>query len=99
MENKIEQVVLVYQAGIANVFAVDCFNMSNYGRNARRLLQGSFMACQYFARGIAATGIPVASMHCNMAGDVTNEKWSDNLPEAPFFESMQPVWSKVVKSY
>lgn len=98
-ERIVEKAVLVYQAGIANVFSVESFNMADYGREARRLKQGAFSECENFALGLAAAGIPVASMHCNMAGDVINQKWSDELPEAPFFDKMRPVWHLVVKPY
>ena len=50
------KVVLVYQAGIANVFEVDSLNLSDYGREARRLLQGDFRTCEAFARGCGAAG-------------------------------------------
>jgi hypothetical protein len=98
-ERIVERAVLVYQAGIAHVFAVKSFNMADYGREAKRLKQGAFSECENFALGLAAAGIPVASMHSNMAGDVINQKWSDELPEAPFFDKMRPVWHLVVKPY
>lgn len=96
MSEKIEYAVLVYQAGIANVFAVDCLNMSPLGRNARRLLQHAFGPCEDFARGLAAAGVPVASAWCNQAGDIKDAKWNEHdLDEAPFSDSMHPVWSGV----
>ena len=87
--------VLVYQAGLANVFAVDCFNMAHYGRDAKRLVQGTFGQCEQFARGLAAAGCKVASAHCNQAGDISASTWSINLDDAPFREAMHPVWNKV----
>lgn len=36
------QFILVYQGGIANIFKVDCFNLSPYGRNAVRVFQGTY---------------------------------------------------------
>ena len=87
--------VLVYQAGIANVFAVDCFNLNPFGRNAKRLLQGAFSSCEWFAKGLAAAGVKVATVHCNMAGDITNQIWSEDLDSAPFRESFHPVFAGV----
>lgn len=83
--------VLVYQAGIANVFAVDSFNMSDYGRNAKRLLQHAFSPCEYFARGLAAAGFTIRTAHCNQAGDIVNAQWSEDLDAAPFCESFHPI--------
>ena len=82
---------LVYQAGIANVFAVDSFNLAAYGRNARRLYQGDFRGAEMFARGLGAAGVPVVSLHCNQAGDIAAATWSDDLSAAPFRESFHPV--------
>ena len=87
--------VLVYQAGIANVFKVGCLNMGTTGRNAKRLLQSDFRSCENFAQGLAAAGVKVASAHCNKAGDIVNEKWSTDLEDAPFFKDFRPVWNKV----
>lgn len=77
--------VLVYQAGIANVFAVDCFNLHPLGRQGYRLLQGCFRDCVYFARGLDAAGVKVKTVHCNMAGDIAEQIWSENVEQAPFF--------------
>ena len=93
MTKRNRKAVLVYQAGIANVFAVTAFNMADYGRNAVRLLQADFRACEWFAKGLAAAGYLVASAHCNQAGDIAHAKWSDELPDAPFFDKMCPVYS------
>jgi hypothetical protein len=87
----ITRAFLVYQAGIANVFAVDCHNLNRFGRNARRLLQGAFQPCEYFARGLAAAGVIVRTAHCNEAGDITESRWSEDLDAAPFNESFRPV--------
>lgn len=87
-----ERAVLVYQAGIANVFMVDCFNAGTTGREARRLLQDDFRTCEAFARGLGVAGVKVATMACNAAGDITNARWSENLDEAPFSDKFKPVW-------
>lgn len=88
---KTNKAALVYQAGIANVFAVESFNMSDYGRDAKRLLQHAFGPCEWFAKGLAASGTVVRTFHCNRAGDIAQAQWSDNLDEAPFNESFHPV--------
>ena len=92
---KITKATLVYQAGIANVFAVDSFNLSPFDRNARRLIQYDFRTCENFAQGMAAMGCLVASAYCNEAGDISGRKWSENMDEMPFSESARPVWHKV----
>jgi hypothetical protein len=93
---KIKRAMLVYQAGLANVFAVETFNLSQYDltnqyQDRRRLLQADFRACENFARGLAAAGIFVTTAHCNMTGDITNQTWSEDLDEAPFSECFRPV--------
>ena len=88
--------VLVYQAGIANVFAVDCLNLAPYGREARRLLQADFRSCELFARGLAAAGVRVGTAVCNRAGDVVDQRWSDDLDSAPFSDKFRPVFAGVV---
>jgi hypothetical protein len=89
-----KKAVLVYQAGIANVFEVTSFNMSDFGRDARRIMQNAFGPCEWFARGLVAAGWTVCSAHCNEAGDIAGRKWTEDLPEAPFFDSMHPVYSE-----
>lgn len=84
--------VLVYQAGIANVFEVESFNMADWGREARRLIQADFRACENFARGLQAAGAQVFSAQCNRAGDIVSATWSAYLEDAPFYESMMPVF-------
>jgi hypothetical protein len=86
-----ERYVLVYQAGIANVFRVTSFNLSDYGRDAERLVQSDFRTAEAFARGLAAAGGIVKSAACNRAGDIAREKWTDDLDEQPFSDKFQPV--------
>ncbi|MES2367360.1 MAG: hypothetical protein V4563_15900 [Pseudomonadota bacterium] len=95
MKLKIERAVLVYQAGIANVFAVDCFNFVASGRTATRLLQSDFRTAEAFARGLAAAGTRVASAGCNMAGDIARCGWSADLDAQPFSDKFSPVWAGV----
>ena len=84
--------VLVYQAGIANVFEVQTFNMANDGlRKARRLAQNTFSACEHFALGLGEAGVIVRSAACNQAGDIASAHWTDNLEDAPFSDIFQPV--------
>jgi hypothetical protein len=88
---KTKYAMLVYQAGIANVFAVTCLNLSDFGRDAKRLLQADFRTCESFARGMAASGVTVRTAQCNLAGDIISATWSDDLDSAPFSESFHPV--------
>ena len=79
--------VLVYQAGIANVFQVASFNLSDYGRDAKRLYQGDFNSATMFAKGLAASGMQVKTAACNQAGDIQGATWSEDLEEQPFSDS------------
>lgn len=85
---KIKRAMLVYQAGIANVFAVDCFNLSTFGRNARLLIQSSFRTCVSVCQGLAFAGVIVRTAACNSAGSIENLKWTDNLDEQPFSDKI-----------
>lgn len=82
---------LVYQAGIANVFQVESWNLSPFGRNAKRLMQSDFRTCETFARGLAFGGHLVQTFACNLAGEIANSKWSDELEAQPFSEDFRPV--------
>ena len=86
-----QRAALVYQAGIANVFEVDSFNLADFGRNARRLQQADFRTCESFARGLKAAGVQVMTAACNQAGDIASSHWTDNLSEQPFSEQFRPV--------
>lgn len=83
---KIKRAFLVYQAGIANVFAVEAFNLADYGREARRLYQGDFHSAAMLARGLEAAGVVVKTAACNRAGDIRTETWTDDLDSQPFSE-------------
>ena len=85
---------LVYQAGIANVFEVQCFNLSPYGRDAKRVLQQAFEPCEHFARGLAQAGHLVMTMGCNMAGDITEMQWTDNLDDLPFSNRFARIYQR-----
>lgn len=95
---RMKYAVLVYQAGIANVFQVTSLNLSDYGRDARRLLQSDFRTCESFARGLAAAGVCVRTAACNMAGDIVGQTWSENLEDQPFSDQFHPVHSGAGRS-
>lgn len=82
---------LVYQAGIANVFRVRCFNLAPFGRSAERVMQSDFRTCEAFARGAAEAGAVVHSLACNMAGDIADAQWTDDLDAQPFADKFCPV--------
>jgi hypothetical protein len=88
---RLKYAFLVYQCGIANVFAVRCLNLSDYGRNARRLIQADFRSCETFAAGLAAAGAVVRSAVCNQAGDIVAATWSEDMESAPFSDKFCPV--------
>jgi hypothetical protein len=56
---------LVYQCGFANVFK---------GRD--RVLQHSFLICEWFCRGLKEAGNTVEVYHCDKAGDISEAPWS-----------------------
>ena len=85
---------LIYQAGIANVFRIRTGNLGTWGRDARRIYQGSFIGAELFLRGILA-GNPMAlalSGACNLAGDIIDQNWNDELEDAPFRDKFNPVF-------
>jgi hypothetical protein len=83
--------MLVYQAGIANVFQVACFNLAPYGREAKRVYQGDFRGAEHLARGMGLAGVTVRTGACNRAGDIAEATWSENLEEQPFSDHFRPV--------
>lgn len=83
--------VLVYQVGIANIFEVQCFNLSDYGREAKRIFQGTFQQAECICLGLGTGGHMIKSVHCNQAGDIICATWSENLEDAPFRHNMIPV--------
>jgi len=85
------KIVLVYQGGIANVFEVDCFNMSSFGRNARRVVQGVFRDAMMYACGMDKAGCIVRTAACNKAGDIANEAWFDDLESQPFADKLVDI--------
>ena len=92
-----KKAVLVYQAGIANVFEVASFNLSDYGRDAKRILQASFHTCETFARGLGHAGYLVGTASCNKAGDITGLPWTKGTTDCPFRDSAHSVWIGVAE--
>ncbi len=89
-----EAFALIYQAGIANVFACRTANYGTFGREAKRLYQGDFRGAEVFARGIVAGNAKalIFTGHCNKAGDIAEQPWSEDLDEAPFSEHFHPIF-------
>jgi hypothetical protein len=89
-----EVFALIYQGGIANVFAVRTANYGTFGRDAKRLYQGTFYGAETFTRGILAGNDKalVFSGHCNMAGDIAEQPWSEDLDAAPFSDDFHPIF-------
>lgn len=83
-----DKYVLVYQAGIANVFRVNAFTVAHpIKRNAVRVVQSTFRPCEWFCRGLAAAGAEVRVAACNMAGDIAQQTWTGDLDAQPFSAS------------
>jgi len=90
-ELEFERAVLVYQAGIANVFSVKSFDLrKGEDRGEARLLQHAFRSCEDFARGLAAAGVTVRVASCNQAGDIALHDWTPGLDDCPFRDSAHP---------
>lgn len=83
---------LVYQGGIANVFRVECYNLSGMDRGAARIYQGDFRTAEAIAIGLGWAGAIVQTLACNMAGDIINQPWTDDLDAQPFAEKFAPVF-------
>jgi len=88
MPRPMKRAMLVYQAGIANVFAVRCLNLCDYGRDALRLYQGDFHSARMYAVGLGAAGVVVRTAACNMAGDIARYRWTEDLQSQPFAERL-----------
>lgn len=78
------RLMLVYQAGIANLFRVASFNKGTYARDAVRVYQGDFRTAEAMARGAELAGAIVRVSACNQAGDIIDATWNTPLGEAPF---------------
>ena len=84
---------LVYQAGVANIFEMSPWEESETDHNLdnsvscdkKRVLQHSFIACEWYCRGLRQAGKTVRVYWCNEAGDIQNSVWwHDNFCNAPF---------------
>lgn len=81
------KIMLVYQAGIANVFHVERFALTREARGTQqRLLQHSFDACAWYVRGLVDAGAEHVVACCNMAGDIADRQWSYQLDNAPWHD-------------
>lgn len=90
MAKQKKTLVLVYQAGIANVIEI---NHDGKGRGiAKRILQGTFAQCEWFMRGAQHAGADVDVAGCNMAGDILNRAWTRNLDSLPFHDQFGCAW-------
>jgi hypothetical protein len=86
--------MLVYQAGIANVFKVDRIGITEGGRGrTERLYQGDFHTAVAFVRGMIAAGANVATAACNQAGDISGAKWTWDLESQPFADQLVNVFT------
>jgi hypothetical protein len=83
-----KRAMLVYQAGIANVFKVTSFNLSDFGRDAKRLYQGDFRGAVQLSRGLGLAGVTVRTAACNMAGDIARSHWTEDLESQPFSDKL-----------
>lgn len=88
---KVSKAVLVYQAGIANVFKVDRFSLGCRDRFGLRLMQADFRSCEMFAHGLGVAGAVVLTASCNQAGDIINAEWVEGLDDCPFRDNARPV--------
>lgn len=71
--------MLVYQAGIANVFEVEVIGLTPPARgNTTCLMQGTFSTCRWFALGLKAAGVEVSTAWCNQAGNIIGADWTDD---------------------
>ena len=92
---------LVYQAGIANVFALenvpDGQKVNGHDLGAVRVLQYSFSPCEWFCLGLNRMGAKIWVFHCNMAGDIARADWDSDLDNAPFRENMSKTLMSVTQ--
>ena len=86
----VRRYALVYQAGIANIFRVSCFNLSDYGRDAMRVYQGDFHTAEAIFHGMWLGGAKLMTAHCPNAGDIAHQQWRTDFDAMPFRESARP---------
>ena len=82
--------VLVYQAGIANVFAVNKAHASAAKRETEtRVYQGDFRTAEAMIHGAWLAGARVHYAFCNQAGDIARRDWDTEQDSAPFADAMR----------
>ena len=96
--------ILVYQAGIANLFCVPNSNvLAGYDRlglsaatralavlDTERVYQGDFRTAEAMARGAMLCGADVRIASCNRAGDIAGAPWVKGLDDCPFRNEANP---------
>ena len=96
--------ILVYQAGIANLFRVPNSNvLAGYDRLAlsaaqralavldtQRVYQGDYRTAEAMARGMVLCGADVRIASCNRAGDIAGAPWIKGLGDCPFRDAANP---------
>lgn len=81
--------ILVYQAGIANLFKVPSFDSYTESAN-KRVFQGAFNTAEAMARGAMLAGAQVRVASCNHAGDIADAVWAQGLSDCPFRNDARP---------
>lgn len=88
------KLILVYQAGIANVFQVQKWGFTPAMRGETdRVYQGDFRTAEAMCRGAVYAGAQCVTMACNEAGDISDRIWTHKLAEQPFSDKFRPVFS------
>lgn len=82
--HKSRKFMLVYQAGLANVFCVESFTLKPEGRNALRILQTDFSSAQVFCHGVTAGGGEIRVAGLNEAGNIADRVWTADRDSLPF---------------
>ena len=89
---RLKRAMLVYQNGLANVFAVECFSLVNCSRDARRLIQADFRTCEAFAHGLGVAGITVRTAVCDQSGVIIDAQWTTDLDAQPLANGFRPIY-------
>ena len=97
----IKRVMLVYQAGHANVFEVERFSFKPAQRGrTRRIYQGNFRDAGMICWGLVLAGAEVKIAACNRAGDIEARTWTEDLENQPFSrEFWQIDWEKLLAKF
>lgn len=81
--------VIVYQAGIANLFRVESFSAALPGTE-KRVAQDAFRVIESMAHGAILAGAAIRVASCNVAGDVAPHTWTRGLADCPFRDNASP---------